>query len=345
MEEKKELTAALKTRSRNEPVGPDDAGAVAAGPPVVESEFHRRWQQARVVLSLALFPGCPHVYLGQPVRGLVWSLLFLLVVLPFGFFLFFAWAFSESALFWVLTGLGAFVVLGAFAPVVHAFRTSSRRPDRRPSVGVALYAGVVATVVAAESGWFVLNYFETIHVASEFLEPLIGRGEEATILLSSYTRPVHGEVILFARSPDRAVREDSLQNLGRVIAKPGDAVSLQSGGVFVNGIRFDFERDDQRRELESAGRRVRRERLVTNLFSREADLSMVRDRRVSLRGEDWKLVLPAGSYLVVPDVRLPGAESASTPSRDGEPGVLAPSPVAWLVDRSDVVGRMIARPR
>ena len=177
-------------------------------------------------------------------------------------------------------------------------------------------------------------------------KPLVGQGDEAAILLSRYARPVHGEVVLFAQSPDRVVRADSQRHLGRVIATPGDDVSLQKGNVFVNGIRIDFERSDQRRRLEKAGRRIRRERLVTSLFSRKSDLTAIRDRRVSLQGEDWKIVLPAGSYLVAPDVLAPEPSvEASRGKTFGEDEPRSPSrvPVAWLVDRTDVVGRMIAR--
>ncbi len=325
---------------------PEDNGVHARMRPVEASKLHRRWHEARVVLSLSVFPGCPHLYVGQLVRGVLWSSLFLFVLLPMSFFLFFMWAFSERALFLVLIGLGTCLILGALGPAVHAFRSSSLRPRGRRSVGVAVYASVIALAFAAESGWFLFKHLETVRVSSEFLEPLVGQGEDAAILLSRYARPVHGEVVLIAPSPDRVVRADSQRRLGRVIATPGDDVSLQKGNVFVNGIRIDFARSDQRRRLEKAGRRIRRERLVTSLFSGEADLTAIRDRRVSLQGEDWKFVLPAGSYLVAPDVRPSVEPSVEEPGGTtfGEKS-RSPSrvPVAWLVDRSDVVGRMIAR--
>lgn len=350
----KEWIDTLGTRD-DESVGPDgeieygdledralpDGAARERERPGTESELHRRWREARVVLSLALFPGCPHVYVGQLARGVVWSLVFLFIVLPLSFFLFFTWAFNENALFWVLVGLGTFLVFGALGPTVHAFRDSAPHAGVRPSIGIAAYASVIVLAFAAESGWFLFNHLETVRVSSEFLEPLARQGDDTTILLSRYVRPVHGEVILFARSPDRAAREDDRRCLGRVIAKPGDAVSLEKGEVLVNGIRIDFERSDQRRRLEKAGRGIRRERFVTSLFGAEADLSAIRDRRVFLQGEDWTLVLPAGSYLVAPDVRLPIERSGETSPGEREPPSPSRVPVAWLVDRTAVVGRMI----
>lgn len=327
-----ELTATLKTRKAMGNVAPSGRRAP------VKSDLGRRWNEARLVLSLAVFPGCAQLYSGQLARGILWSCLFLFVVLPLSFFLFFTWAFSESALFWVLIGLGTFLLLGGLGPALRAFRSPPLGRRARPSTRVvAAYACVMALAVVAESSWFLVQDLETVRVSSAYLEPLAREGETATILLSRFTRPVHGEVILFGGlSADRLPPEDDKrQCLGRVLAKPGDAVALQKGTVFVNGIRIQWERTDQRRSLEKAGRRIRRDRILTSLFSHEDDLGAVRDGRLRLSGEDWKLVLPKDVYLVVPDVDVSDRGSDGTRPIRG--------PAAWLVDRSDVLGRMIPR--
>ncbi len=305
----------------------------------------RRWHEATLALSLAVFPGCAHLYVGQVARGLVWSCIFLGAVLPLGFFLFFTWAFSNEALFWVLLAVGALLLLGGIGPALRAFRgRAPTNPDRRRSrVVITGYACVVALAVLAESGWFLVNHLDTVRVSSLFLEPIAHQGEHATVLLSGFTRPVHGEVILFARSSSRPPpRKKQEPGLGRILAKPGDAVSLRDDRVFVNGVRLDLQRTDQRRTLEKAGRRLRRRRFLERLFTRADDLAAIRTEGLHLGGADWSIVLPPKSYLVLPDVNPAATDGAARPPLEGK-GEDAPSPIptAWLVDRSEILGRMI----
>jgi hypothetical protein len=268
-------------------------------------------QRAMKAALLSLFfPGCGHVYAGCSSRGVVWSVIFVGLVLPVALFAYIVLgSFDHGA----LARIALVVFLLLLVCAAGAFRAVSSRsprvPARTPLVGIlGLHAAAITFFVAVEVIWFLQTFLGSRLVQTGIFEPIVSAGEEVTIAYSRYVRPVHGDIVLFAGSGNRLV-------LGRVLAKPRDRMELRGGILLVNNVALDL-RSDQRRELERAGRHDRRLRILPG--QRMPDAETADGREFSLGGEDWgPFTVPAQSFLVISE------EVMGTPGATGT-GVLIP---------------------
>jgi TM2 domain-containing membrane protein YozV len=248
------------------------------------------------------FPGCGHVYAGRLSRGVVWSVIFVGLVLPLALFAYVVLgSFDRGA----LARIAVVVFLLLVACAAGAFRSVPRRGTRAaappPSVGVlGFHAAAITFLVAVEVIWFLQTFLGSRTVQTGAFEPTVSAGQEVTAAFSKYVRPVHGDIVLFAGQGNRII-------LGRVLAKPRDRMELRGGAVLVNNLLLDL-RSDQRRDLERAGRQDRRRRLLPGQRAPDADTA--EGREFALSGPDWgPFTVPEKSFLVIPDevMGTPGA--------------------------------------
>ncbi len=317
------------------------------------------WRRAGIAVALSVcVPGSGHVYLGSYARGAIWSAVFLGIALPGAIFSYIVWSTWDVG---VILSIGAFLaafLLGCgVGPARRGFRSASRDLAgrvARPAVWVLeSYVAAVALGTTLEVRWFLESCFDWEEVKTAALAPLFSRGDAVTVLLSSYVRPVHGDVVLCRASwtgPEREAAGTVLE-LGRVLAKPGDSIQARQGKLIVNGITLELARNDQRWDLEKAGRRERRRRALSSIplfpFAVPQAGSLEgasRLGRLSWEGIDWgPFVLPRDTSMILPD------ESASAPVSPGE----APAPPAGgppslsarfqgqLVQKADILGRAV----
>lgn len=267
-------------------------------------------REAGLALALSVFfPGAGHVYAGRWLRGLVWTVLYLGLVLPAWIFSYMIWAPFSGAALWLTLGLLAFLLLcgtGAsrLARRGGRARGSEARAAPPPPMPVrpwvlGSYASILLLGAGLELFGFLGSCLCTLGVKSSSLEPLLSKGDQVKVLLSSYVRPVHGDVVLFRSSP-----RESGRALGRVLAKAGDTLSLRGGKVIVNGLELDLERNDQRWELEQAGRKERSRRLLSPLppLRGEGPLPW-KDPSGGGLSADWgPFLLPRDRCIVIPDI-------------------------------------------
>ena len=257
-----------------------------------------------VLLSL-FFPGCGHVYAGCPSRGVVWSVIFVGLVLPLALFAYVVLgSFDRGA----LARIAIVVLLLLVACAAGAFRSMPRRGTRpaarTPSVGIlGFHAAAITFLVAVEVIWFLQTFLGSRTVQTGAFEPAVSTGQEVTVAYSKYVRPVHGDIVLFAGQGNRVI-------LGRVLAKPRDRMELRGGAVLVNNLPLDL-RSDQRRDLERAGRQDRRRRLLPGQRAPDADITDGRD--FALGGSDWgPFTVPEKRLLVIPDEVMGTTGAAGT---------------------------------
>ncbi len=294
----------------------------------------RRDEQIRSTATaflLSLIPGCGHLYAGRLVAGVLWSGVFLAALLPGALLAYVVWSFSTVAAPWILLILTALLLCSGLGPAATVWSQRGEplaRGVRMPAI--AAYGCIVVIAILAVSAWILSAHISTAYVRSRALEPLFQSGDRVVLLSSRFIRPVHGEVIAFARAPGKVI------SLGRVLATPRDTVALSSGQITVNGLRLDLSRTDQRRSFERAGRRHRTVRTVhaVKAFFLGTPAPDTGATGVQLVGDDWHLRLPRRVYLVLPDLPavtdLPESDSRSAPQHGG---------AAWFVDAHEVLGR------
>lgn len=293
--------------------------------PLEPLKVHRGVKAA--VLSF-FFPGCGHLYAGRPVRGVFWSAFFAGVLMPTALFSYVVLAsFDRGALGRICLIVFIFLALCATGAFLASSGSTKRRPpgasprapSRPPHVGIlGGHAAALTFLVAFETMWFLQTFLGTRAVETGAFEPLLARGQVVTVAYSRYVRPVHGDFVLFTSG-----KEGGRELLGRVLAKPRDSIELKGGRLYVNGLEVDLRRD-QRKDLEKAGRRERRWRILPGQSPSPA--SAEDSRELTLNGDAWgPFLVPEKRLLAIPD----------------DVSVTGGVPRAVLIPESSLLGRAI----
>lgn len=239
----------------------------------VSSRPRKAWRAASLAFALSLlFPGSGQLFTGSISRACLWSAAYLAFVLPGSIFLYVGLSSPGSGVYLgVAAFLLAFLLLGSVGPVRKSLWGPTDSRPRRPLWLLESYAAVVALMVTLEVEWFLRNCFATKSVETSCLAPFVAPGDRLTVLLSSYVRPVHGDLLLLFRNPlepgavSAGTNPLELSKLGLVLARAGDTIRSANGKLIVNGLELNLARSDQRFDLERAGRTERRRRFFAPL--------------------------------------------------------------------------------
>jgi hypothetical protein len=302
------------------------------------------WRIALTAFALStLFPGSGHFYVGKWWRGVLWSSLFLLALLPLEMAAYVLLSSNEVTVLITLAALhGTFLPVCAAGPARLALH-GPRIPSRRGRIWrLESYAAMVALVATLEIQAFRQNGFSSTRVQTSAFAPELNSGDEVTLLCTRFIRPVYEDILLLrARpavpGPQTAAPSSEPSYLARVIARPGDQVRARSGRLEVNDVPVDATSIGHRRELEKAARVFRRRAFFSRIpfvqTSRAPDTFSSREDELGWGREDWgPFLLPADTLLVLPD--LPRTNDSPSPG---------PPTSGRLVQKTDIEGRVIDR--
>jgi len=301
------------------------------------------WRRAALVLGLSvLFPGAAHAYLGQPIRGILWSAIFLALVFPallFGYVV--SSCFSTAALYWLLLGLLLFGLLCGAGPLWLVLRSApgaSARPPAPAAWRAKIHGALTSLGVAAEIAIFLGTFLGFAKVETSSLEPIVPKGATVTLVVAPrYIRPLYRDIVLFEAEPERAEGLPIATRLGIVLARPGDSVDAALGDLKVDGVSIDLAREDLRETLESAAIHERHLRMFRVFRSIGSLLSTGPGPRKAVPGGrmEW---FPSGpeSYELPPEIFLILADEEKPPPA----AVGSPSPFRFI-SRASILGRRV----
>ncbi len=300
------------------------------------------WRKALTAFALSfIFPGAGHVYAGSLLRGCLWSIAYLSLVIPGAILLYIGLSSPGSGvLLAVVSLIFVFLLLGAVGPVRASLRAAHAPQACKPLWLLEGYAALVALGLTLETGWFFRSCFVVKAVKTYCLSPFVSQADRLTVLLSRYVRPVHGDLLLCQPRASitacNASEPTSLLRLGLVLAREGDTICARGGKLLVNGLDLALRRSDQRLELERAGRLERRRRFFAplRLVGRSiggiaVDLPPTAlEAPLQWGGPDWgPYVVPQRRYYMLLD------EGDCSPVSERHQGV--------FVQKSDIAGRAI----
>ena len=115
-------------------------------------------------------------------------------------------------------------------------RLSFRRRKKKISLTViqkaALWVGevILAFAIGCMLAWF---FGFTLTNVGQSMEPVIYRGDRVLVnrLIYEFKTPDYGDLIVFKPNGN----ENDHYHIKRVVGKPGDTVTIESGRVFING--------------------------------------------------------------------------------------------------------------
>jgi signal peptidase I len=183
-----------------------------------------------------ILPGIGQVYCGKLVRGLIFGILYGLVI-PVTLGLLAYTRPAPTALFGLLAFVAALGVIAA--AVVDAYRLALRtRPDygRKACNRLAVYLLLGLMIQGSSIGYSLdvrATLFEAFRVPALSMFPTIGRNDRILANKIAYrqTDPQYGDIILF-RPPTGGWRDTYLK---RIVALGGDTVEIRDREVYVNG--------------------------------------------------------------------------------------------------------------
>jgi hypothetical protein len=301
------------------------------------------WERACVAFALSLFPGCAHLYVGLPRHAAAWSLIYLFVFIPAALAGYVLWSSTEAVYAGLVTAFGLFVLAGAVGPTLLALRGprgTIARAEAGPSPSLHVlgtYAFLIHLGGCVEVAYFRQQCFTSVEMRGDCTVPLLEPGQLVRVLVSSYVRPVHGEIVLVAL-PNFPARRGSSAELGRVLAKPHDTVAWSDGVLVVNGQELDCTTRFPRKLLEQRGRRARRLRLFGGPAAISESEKVRAQNKEAWLTVDWSgdaagpWLIRGGEYLILPPLC---AAQGGTSGQGTQPTA------AWLVPETWVRGRAV----
>jgi signal peptidase I len=197
----------------------------------------KRKPSTAAVLSM-LCTGLGHIYCGKFTVGLTLNLAVLLPI-PFAMAAAFVPNPSASLIAFVLVCL--FVLAVYFYAIVDSYRLARRIGEHYElkdyNRGVVYFLFIVASLIHAPAVAMHIraNVLEAFFCASDSMSPTLQTGDRFLVnKLLQRQLPKRGDVVVFLTPSNREQRW-----VKRVIALPGDTVSMQGNEVYVNGKKLE----------------------------------------------------------------------------------------------------------
>ncbi len=175
------------------------------------------------VFASRVLPGLGHLYLQKSVIGLfllATTLIFLKLDDIF------------SSLLIVTPTLGA----------IASYHTYITFPRRQPRLGrslVAMMAGLIFLIgiVSNYLPQWIDRHLEMFHIPSESMIPTLQVGDRLFVWQSGNYVPQRGDIIVFTPSENLKQLDPNVSEyyIKRIVATPGDVVSINQGSVYING--------------------------------------------------------------------------------------------------------------
>ena len=201
---------------------------------------NKHWSKAAVFWSL-LIPGLGHIAVGYPARGIVFSLLLSTTYLGQ---IYFKTIYTTVGLFLIVISYLATYAYIAF----DAGRLSSREPGNKKRWFMRLDSLMAFALLSSLFSFFFdsLNFIPAERrMPSSSMSDTIILDDHVLVDLTAYEpgEPDYNDVVAFFFPED-----ETKLFIKRIIAKPGDIVTIENKRVFVNGAPID---DNQARHSDS----------------------------------------------------------------------------------------------